>query len=153
MPSHCQGPVEPLRPAFRQGVALALLLGSLPLIPMGSAQELRGATPPTKDLNELKAFFAQNCVKCHGTDGSATDSDGSRRPGRDFTQAAITFRERSGPASQREIRAMARTIRKGIFFGRIMPSWKADLSEEDAALLVKEVLLKAEKGRTIEPDR
>lgn len=153
MPSHSLSPEGPRRSAFRLGVALVLFLGSLSLLPAGSPQDVRGAAPPPKDLNELKAFFALNCVKCHGTDGSATDPDGTKRPGMDFTRLAIHYRERSGPASQREIRAMARTIRKGIFFGRLMPAWKADLSEEDARLMVKEVLLKSEKGKTIQPDR
>lgn len=132
-----------------------LLLGVLPWAGGAGASSLApaGQVEGVKSVNELRAFFAQNCVKCHGTDGSATDPDGTKRPGMDFTKAAVTYREMNGPASQREIRTMIRTIRKGIFFGRLMPAWKAYLSEEDAALLVKEVLLKAEKGKTIEPDR
>ena len=32
-----------------------------------------GAQTPTKSVDELRAFFAENCVKCHGSDGSAHD--------------------------------------------------------------------------------
>ena len=36
------------------------------------------AQAPGKTVNELKAFFAANCVKCHGTDGSALGTDGKK---------------------------------------------------------------------------
>ena len=137
----------------RTRLIAVLILLVLPMVLAGAAQEAAARGSSLKNLNELKTFFAQNCVKCHGIDGSATDPDGTKRPGMDFTKAAITYREMNGPASQREIRTMIRTIRNGIFFGRLMPSWKAYLSEEEATLMVKEILLKAEKGKAIEPDR
>ena len=34
------------------------------------------AQAPAKSLNELKGFFAANCVKCHGPDGSAHTLEG-----------------------------------------------------------------------------
>jgi hypothetical protein len=33
-----------------------------------------------------------------------------------------------------------------------MPSWKAQLSPEDASLMVREILLKAQAGKIIQPD-
>jgi mono/diheme cytochrome c family protein len=110
------------------------------------------AAAPTKSIQELKAFFAQNCTRCHGLDGSARDSEGKRLGGLDFTKAAVDFRTLSGPASEREIRTMIRTIRKGIFFGYTMPAWKDKLSQEDATLMVREILLKAEAGKAITPE-
>ena len=111
-------------------------------------------TPVTmaKSINQLKAFYQQNCTRCHGRDGSARGADGKKLGGQDFTLAAQDFQKLRGPASEREIRAMAQTIRKGVFFGLSMPSWKDQLSQEEAALMVKEVLLKAEPGKAIEPE-
>lgn len=109
------------------------------------------AAPKARTINELKAFFQQNCTRCHGLDGSAKAPDGRKLGGLDFTRAAHDFRTLSGPASEREIRTMIRTIRKGILFGYTMPSWKDQLSVEDATLMVREILLKAEAGKNIEP--
>lgn len=125
-----------LRPALAALVTLAV-----------SAQE----APRPKTLPELRAFFQLNCTRCHGLDGSAKALDGQRLGGLDFTKAAQDFRTLSGPASEREIRTMIRTIRKGILFGYSMPAWKDQLSQEDATLMVREVLLKAEAGRIIKP--
>jgi mono/diheme cytochrome c family protein len=107
----------------------------------------------TKSIQELKAFFKENCTRCHGLDGSARAADGKRLGGLDFTKAAHDFRNLSSPASEREIRTMIRTIRKGIFFGHTMPAWKDQLSQEDATLMVRDILLKAELGKAIEPDQ
>ncbi|MFN8012204.1 MAG: cytochrome c [Holophagaceae bacterium] len=97
---------------------------------------------PARGLDELKAFYVQNCVRCHGPDGSARDATGKKLGGRDFTD----------PKENREPdAAMARTIRKGIFFGRVMPSFKAQLSEEEALTIIREIVRKAEKGRLIAP--
>ena len=125
--------------------ALLCTLGALSL----AAQD---PIPQPKSINELKAFFQNRCVRCHGLDGSAKDPDGRKLGGLDFTKAAQDFRELVGPASEREIRTMVKVIRKGIFFGRVMPSWKEYLSREEADLMVREVLLKAERGKVIEPD-
>lgn len=125
--------------------AAALMLAAL-AASAAQVPEARARTIP-----ELKAFFQQNCTRCHGLDGSAKASDGRRLGGLDFTKAAQDFRTLSGPASEREIRTMIRTIRKGILFGYSMPAWKDQLSQEDATLMVREVLLKAEAGKAIEP--
>ncbi len=108
-------------------------------------------TPKAKTVPELRAFFQQNCTRCHGLDGSAHGPDGKRLGGMDFTVVAEEFRQAGGPGSEREIRRMSRGILNGILFGVTMPSWKAQLSPEDAQLMVKEVLLKAERGKVIEP--
>lgn len=141
--------LNPWRPAWTPGriLGLALLWFAAPL-----ALTAQTPVPPVKDVNELRAFFQERCVRCHGLDGSATDPEGRKLGGLDFTKAAREFKELAGPASEREIRKMVKTIRKGIFFGRIMPSWKAYLSPEDADVLVRQILLKAERGKAIEPD-
>ncbi|MDR3684173.1 MAG: c-type cytochrome [Geothrix sp.] len=101
------------------------------------------AQTPAKSLSELKTFFAANCVKCHGSDGSAHTPEGKKLGGFDFTNAKEAAKESDAD--------MAKTIRKGLFFGLRMPSFKDRLSEDDIQLLVKEVLRKAEKGKAIAP--
>ena len=101
------------------------------------------AQAPGKTLNELKAFFAANCVKCHGTDGSALSPEGKKLGGFDFTNAKEAAKESNDD--------MAKTIRKGLLFGIKMPSFKDRLTEDDIQTLVKEVLRKAEKGKVIAP--
>ncbi|WP_243320363.1 c-type cytochrome [Geothrix sp. SG200] len=118
---------------MRVGVMILALL-----IPIGLA-----AQAPMKSVDELRAFFAENCVKCHGPDGSAHSAEGKKLGGFDFTDAKKAAKETDAD--------MIKTIRKGIFFGLVMPSFKAKLTEDDAALLVKEVLRKAEKGKAIAP--
>lgn len=125
----------------------AIVLGLLAAIPAQAQAPAANA----KTLQELKAFYQQNCTRCHGLDGSAKTPDGKKLGGLDFTRAAQDFRTLSGPASEREIRTMIRTIQKGIFFGITMPAWKDQLSQEDATLMVREVLLKAEAGKAIQP--
>lgn len=110
-----------------------------------------GEAPKTKSLQELRAFFQQNCTRCHGLDGSAHAPDGKRLGGMDFTVVAEEFRQAGGPGSEREIRRMSRGILNGILFGVTMPAWKSQLSPEDARLLVQEILLKAQRGKAIEP--
>ena len=61
-------------------------------------------TPVTmaKSINQLKAFYQQNCTRCHGRDGSARGADGKKLGGQDFTLAAQDFQKLRGPASERE---------------------------------------------------
>lgn len=101
------------------------------------------AQAPAKSLPELKAFYAANCVKCHGADGSALGPEGKKLGGFDFTDAKQAAKDSDAD--------MVKTIRKGILFGMVMPSFKDRLSEEDLQLLVKEILRKAEKGKVIAP--
>jgi len=104
-----------------------------------------GAQAPAKSVDELRAFFAQNCVKCHGPDGSAHGADGKKLGGFDFTDTKKAAKETD--------EEMEKTIRKGIFFGLVMPSFKDHLSEADIRLMVKEVVRKAEKGKAIAPQQ
>jgi mono/diheme cytochrome c family protein len=113
-----------------------ILVPALSLLPLQ-------AQAPAKSLPELKAFFAANCVKCHGPDGSAHAPDGKKLGGFDFTDAKAAAKDSDAD--------MVKTIRKGILFGMVMPSFKDRLSEEEMQLLVKEVLRKAEKGKAIAP--
>lgn len=119
-----------------------------PLLPCLAALALGAGTPapprPDRDLNQLKAFYQQACVRCHGVDGTARDVTGKRLGGRDFTDARAMKGERDA--------ALARTIRKGIFFGKVMPAFKADLSEAEALKLVQEIVRKAKPGTVIAPD-
>ncbi len=111
------------------------------LLPLLLAAGGLTAQVPAKSVEDLRAFFQQNCVKCHGTDGSAVGADGKKLKGFDFTNAQAM-------AGQTDAK-MAQTIRKGIFFGWVMPSFKSQLSEADANLMVREVLRKAQKGKAI----
>jgi mono/diheme cytochrome c family protein len=101
------------------------------------------AQAPMKSVDELRSFFSQNCVKCHGPDGSAHAADGKKLGGFDFTDTKKAAKETDAD--------MEKTIRKGIFFGMVMPSFKDRLTDADISLLVKEVLRKAEKGKAIAP--
>ena len=101
------------------------------------------AKAPAKSLSELRAFFVANCVKCHGTDGSALSPEGKKLGGFDFTNVKEAAKESDDD--------MAKTIRKGLLFGIRMPSFKDRLTEDDIQTLVKEVLRKAEKGKVIAP--
>lgn len=103
-----------------------------------------GGQAPTRSVEDLRSFYAQACVRCHGVDGSARGEGGKRLGGRDFTDAAAM----AGDSDE----ALAKTIRKGIFFGVVMPAYKAQLSEAEAALLVREILRKAERGKAIVPE-
>ena len=44
---------------------------------------------------------------------------------------------------------LAKTIRKGLFFGMAMPAYKNDLSEEEALILVRDILRKVRRGTPI----
>jgi mono/diheme cytochrome c family protein len=95
---------------------------------------------PKKDL---RLFYLQNCARCHGEDGSATRPDGKKLGGRDFTSE----KDMKGETDE----SMAKTIRKGIFFGAVMPSFKKQLSEEETLWIVKEIVRKAQKGKPVLP--
>lgn len=124
---------QPSRPRLTLRVLASLLL---------FAATLRGAPPEARSVPALKAFYQQSCARCHGADGSAVSPEGKRLGGLDFTSP----KELEGKTDQ----ALAQTIRSGLFFGLRMPSFKDQLSEEEARLMVREVLRKAEKGRTID---
>ena len=93
---------------------------------------------------DLRLFYQESCVRCHGVDGAARDAAGQRLKGADFTDQAW--------AAQTKDAAMVKTILKGKFFGLAMPAFKDKLSPEEAQALVTQVLRKAEKGRAIAPE-
>jgi mono/diheme cytochrome c family protein len=96
-----------------------------------------------KDAEALRGFFSENCVRCHGVDGSALGPDGKRLKGADFTDSKAMGREKDPD--------LAKTILKGLFFGQKMPSFKDQLTEDEALRMVQEVVRKAEKGKPIVP--
>jgi len=117
---------------MRFGISVISLL-ALPLL---------GQAPPAKDL---RLFFQQNCVRCHGADGSARDAAGLKLRGQDLTEAKW--------AKNTSDEEMMDTILTGKFFGRSMPAFKKQLTPEDAKRLVVEIVRKAEKGKAIEPEK
>jgi len=120
---------------------LAAFAGVAPVL--GQAPGPASNAAPGRSVAELKAFYAANCVRCHGPDGSGRSAEGQRLKGMDFTDAGQMAKE--GDAK------LAKTIRKGIFFGVVMPPFRERLTEAEAMTLVKEILRKAEKGKVIAP--
>ncbi|HJU84596.1 MAG TPA: cytochrome c [Holophagaceae bacterium] len=117
-------------------VPILACLAALPALAQAPA-----AAPAKVDV---RAFFQMNCVACHGVDGSATGPDGRRLKGQDFTDK----KDMAGMTDAK----LVKTIQKGLFFGRRMPSFKDRISEADSLRLVQEVLRKAEKGKVIAPE-
>ena len=113
------------------------------LLLCGTLPALAQAAQPARSADQLKAFYAQNCIRCHGADGSAVDADGKRLKGADFTDFNAMAKEKDA--------SLAKTILKGTFFGLGMPSFKEQLSPEEAQAMVAEVLRKVQKGRAIGP--
>lgn len=101
------------------------------------------APRPERNLDQLKAFYQQACVRCHGADGTARDATGRKLGGRDFTSA----RDMKGETDA----GLAKTVRKGIFFGRVMPAYKDQLTEAEALRLIQEIVRKAKPGVVIAP--
>ena len=94
-------------------------------------------------LRDIKKFYQNHCVKCHGADGSATGEDGKRLKGEDFTDKKWL--------SDTKDEEMINTIMKGKFFGMAMPAFKDKLTQEEAQLIVTEIIRKSKKGKIIAP--
>ena len=124
---------------MRHALALLLLPAALVATPPAPA----GSEGQGRTTAQLRAFFAVECARCHGADGSARDAQGKALKGADFTDA----KEMRGKKDAK----LAQTIRKGVFFGKAMPAFKQDLSEGEALRMVTEVIRKVEKGKVIEP--
>ncbi len=123
------------RNAFHPAWMTLVLLGAV--LPAPAAQ----GTPAPRSEAELRAFYQRSCIGCHGEDGSATAPDGRKLKGRDFTSE----KDMAGTTDQ----GLAKTIRKGLFFGLAMPAYKNDLSEEEALVLVRDILRKVRRGKPI----
>ncbi len=117
-----------------RALIVLVLAAALPALSQAPAK-------PSRSVEELKGFYAQNCVRCHGADGSAVGADGKRLKGADFTDAKAMGNEKD--------ESLAKTILKGTFFGLGMPAFKDQMSLEEARSMVVNVLRKAEKGRII----
>ena len=110
-------------------IAFALLL-SLALEPQ-----------PARTLPELEKLYLHSCAGCHGPDGSALSPEGKRLKGLDFTSSS----EMQG----RTDAELGRVIRKGVFFGLKMPAFRSELSDLEVEVMVREIIRKARKGKTI----
>ena len=120
-------------PLFRRSSFLLFLLAPALL-----------AQDPIAEKKDLRAFFQVNCSVCHGPDGSAMGADGTRLKGQDFTNA----KEMKNISDA----DMVKTIKKGLFFGKKMPSFKGRLTDEEMKEMVTTVLRKVEKGKVIAPE-
>ncbi len=103
------------------------------------------ASSPAQDakVKDMKKYFQNHCVKCHGPDGSAVSADGKKLKGQDFTDK----KWRQDTTDEE----MAKTIRNGKFFGLAMPAFKHKLSPEEIQLIITDIIRKAEKGKVIAP--
>lgn len=90
----------------------------------------------------LKQFYKQNCVKCHGVDGSAVSAEGKKLKGEDFTDQKWQ-RETSDDK-------IIKVILKGKFFGLAMPGYKKVLSRSEAQLMATDIIRKSKKGQIID---
>jgi len=93
---------------------------------------------------DLRSFYQQNCAMCHGLDGSAVDAEGKKLRGQDLTDTDWQRGTRDDE--------MVKTILKGKFFGRAMPSFKGALTEEEAQVMVTDIIRKSKKGQVIAPN-
>jgi mono/diheme cytochrome c family protein len=122
-------------PASVSGIGTLTICALVAFI--GAAAALaQDATP-----KDLRAFYRDNCVRCHGADGSARNADGKGLRGENFTDP--DWQKESDDAK------MAKVIQKGKFFGKAMPAFAGKLTQEESLRLVKEVLRKSEQGKTI----
>jgi mono/diheme cytochrome c family protein len=102
------------------------------------------AFPQKSEAKDLKAFYQQNCARCHGPDGSAVSAEGKKLRGQNFTDPDWQLK-----TSDDE---MVKTILKGKFFGMAMPSFKSALTKEEAQQMVTDIIRKSKKGQVIAPD-
>jgi len=95
-------------------------------------------------VNDLKKLYQNSCAKCHGPDGSAIDADGNKLKGKDFTDQKWL--------NETKDEKMVKVILDGKFFGLAMPAYKELLTQEEARLMVTEIIRKSVKGKLIRPD-
>jgi mono/diheme cytochrome c family protein len=99
------------------------------------------AQPLARSLDELREFYGISCARCHGADGSCASDYQKKLCSTDFTDPKVMAKVSDA--------RLVKTIRKGIFFGVVMPPFKKRLSEAETLVLVQEILRKAEKGKVI----
>ncbi|MBN2418417.1 MAG: cytochrome c [Deltaproteobacteria bacterium] len=102
------------------------------------------ASGQEQKIKDLKKFYQENCAKCHGPDGSAVGDDGKKLKGEDFTDQKWQEETKDD--------VMVNAILEGKFFGLAMPAYKEIIAEEDAQLMVTEIIRKSQKGKAIKPD-
>ena len=117
---------------FALPIALLFAICAAPLLAQGTAGK------------DLRVFYQQNCVSCHGPDGSAVSAEGKKLSGQDFTD--LDWQRRAQDDK------MVKTILKGKFFGWAMPSFKDTLTPDEAQQMVTDIIRKSKKGHVIAPD-
>ncbi|WP_257304885.1 c-type cytochrome [Geothrix campi] len=88
---------------------------------------LSGSLPA--QVRDLRAFYRERCVVCHGADGTGRGPNGARLGGRNLTEARWQAR--------REDAALVASIQKG---RGAMPGFGRQLPEPEARRLVAEVI-------------
>jgi mono/diheme cytochrome c family protein len=92
-----------------------------------TAGALAAASP--SQSKDLKGFFQRTCATCHGPDGSGRAASGQRLFGRNLADAKWQARQKDSD------------LVKVILRGRgAMPGFRAQLSEEEAKVMVAEVI-------------
>ena len=89
------------------------LMGGAWLLAVSAMTFAAAQEPAPKDL---RLFYQQNCIGCHGADGAARNAAGKSLRGQDFTDE----KWRKNTTDER----MVKVILKGKFFGLAMPSYK-----------------------------
>jgi len=110
-------------------------------LPLTLLLSLAPAAQVPRPLPELENLFALKCAACHGPDGSGFSPEGLRLKGLNFTSAE----DMKGRTDAEMIAA----IRKGLFFGMKMPAFKDELSDEEITVVIRDIIRKARKGKTI----
>lgn len=105
------------------------------------AATAQDAPKPARTPEQLRAFYAEHCARCHGADGSARDAQGRSLKGKDFTDARAMAREKD--------EGLVKAILSGRRMGLAMPAFKDRLSAEEARAMVVEVVRKAKAGQPI----
>ena len=124
-----------LKKAGHISANITLILGVILFV---SFVRVSAQDPGAKDLRK---FYHDNCVGCHGADGSAINQEGKKLKGEDFTDP--------GWQKSTSDKKMVKVIMKGIFFGMAMPGFKDSLTEEEAQQIVTDIIRKSKKGEVI----
>lgn len=85
--------------------------------------------PLSAQVRDLRAFFRERCVACHGPDGTGRGPGGVRLGGRNLADARWQARQ--------EDAALAASLRKGL---GAMPGFGRQLTEAEANRMVAQVL-------------